>query len=177
MKIFDVCYIAITAVTSAIPRRIEIPSEKSFAICAKLSRNCHCKIYRTVAVCYVLRGISRIAIASHAGTIYFYLGRKSPVVMEIYRGLNIDINARQRRRRSRMMPKSRSKIFARLSEIRIEIRTEINERESFINIKHIGPRKPMKLKPPSPSFPGYRFRYARDTRLPRDAAMRDDLFP
>lgn len=37
----------------------------------------------------------------HAGTIYFYLGRKSPVVMEIYRGLNIDINARQRRRPSR----------------------------------------------------------------------------
>jgi len=87
--------------TSAIPRRIKIPSEKSFAICAKLSRNCHCKIYRTVAVSYMLRGISRIAIANHAGTIYFYLGRKSPVVMEIYRGLNIDINARQRRRRSR----------------------------------------------------------------------------
>jgi len=37
------------------------------------------------------------SIAIHAGTIYFYLGRKSPVVMEIYRGLNIDIGARQRR--------------------------------------------------------------------------------
>lgn len=37
------------------------------------------------------------SVAIHAGTIYFYLGRKSPVVMEIYRGLNIDIGARQRR--------------------------------------------------------------------------------
>lgn len=37
------------------------------------------------------------SIAIHAGTIYFYLGHKSPVVMEIYRGLNIDIGARQRR--------------------------------------------------------------------------------
>lgn len=36
-------------------------------------------------------------VAIHAGTIYFYLGHKSPVVMEIYRGLNIDIGARQRR--------------------------------------------------------------------------------
>lgn len=56
-----------------------------------------------------------IAAAIHAGTIYFYLGRKSPVVMEIYCGLNIDINARQRLRRkvewAIVAPKSRSKIF------------------------------------------------------------------
>lgn len=127
---------AITVVTSAISRRIEIPSEKSFAICAKLSRSCHCKIYRTVAVSYMLRGITRIAIANHAGTIYFYLGRKSPVVMEIYRGLNIDINARQRRRRSRMSRRCLNrnlKSSVHLSEIRIGAHRDYKQK-SFINI-------------------------------------------
>lgn len=85
-------YIAITAVTSAIPRRIEIPSEKSFRHSREIVTELSRAKYRTAAVSHMLRGISRIAIAGHAGTIYFYLGRKSPVVMEIYRGLNIDIN-------------------------------------------------------------------------------------
>lgn len=58
----------------------------------------------TVLLYFILPSeISRIGIArSMLVSMYFYLGRKSPVVMEIYRGPNIDINARQRRQPSRM---------------------------------------------------------------------------
>lgn len=81
---------------------IEIPLEER--VVSLFARNCRAKLsmqnkHGRIAVSYSsmakYRG-SSIAII-HAGTIYFYLGRKSPVVMEIYRGLNIDISARQRR--------------------------------------------------------------------------------
>lgn len=78
--------------------------EESFAICVKLSHEAVSTKYteRGSSFLYASRNITDFAVAIHAGTIYFYLGRKSPVVMEIYRGLNIDINAHQRRRQSRM---------------------------------------------------------------------------
>jgi len=92
VKNFKKCFSAITVIARSIARRIEIPLEKNRSLCEIVVRSCQYEMYRTVVVSYTLRGTSRIAVAIHAGTIYFYLGRKSLVVMEIYRGLNIDIN-------------------------------------------------------------------------------------